>query len=685
MKGLHYLEKMQTEYPKLQQEVAAYREQAAELAKTQEKAQTLQTQLQDTQVALEKARKDLDFTISQSTKDVAVGLEQAKKESAVGLEQAKKESAAALAQNVELKKQLENESGLRKAQEQKFQATFTRNAELEKKYSDGVEAVRVKEQLLQQVLTEKTLLEKKFEEGSSPYKTLQTQLEQAETQNIILQEQLLALRKTPGTAAETPPETAAGQAALQQEQTLRQRAETDLTATRNQVQTLQQQLTALAAQLASRSASPAAPPPSTAPAGAEGLNGAMRALFPRDLLQRAGGGALTALGWSPNRTKLAYQESAPQTERIWLFNTLTKQFVKLTEWQNPAAAAAALSQVAWAADNEHLLVVTGAPGKYLLALGNSRGLIGRPVALNEQEVCLAWSPTQLQFAYFAGGNLVIQTVNGKTLPLQLNGQPDAAGAALQWSPDGAMIAFSLQRDASVDIFTLNLAAGEPVLQTLVASPADDLRPAWSPDAWSASPPPHCSSSTFVPGGIAAPSRESTSMIASRSAGSPTSSRGVPAATTRVLSSNTCKILPLVGEVTSTGARTAVAAAPLVTGNSFNSASACRSELSAAISSFAAEVSRHCAFSRSCCETDLSANSFSTRCNSLAANRCCSRALSTFAAAVSRRASASARLRASSIAGATGSITATTVLPASTSAPALNGIRRKWPMTGADTT
>ena len=48
-------------------------------------------------------------------------------------------------------------------------------------------------------------------------------------------------------------------------------------------------------------------------------------------------------------------------------------------------------------------------------------------------------------------------------------------------------------------------------------------------------PPHCSSSTRAPGVSAAPSRDSSSMTTSRSAGSPTSSSGVPAVTGRSLS------------------------------------------------------------------------------------------------------------------------------------------------------
>ena len=52
-----------------------------------------------------------------------------------------------------------------------------------------------------------------------------------------------------------------------------------------------------------------------------------------------------------------------------------------------------------------------------------------------------------------------------------------------------------------------------------------------------------------------------------------------------------------------------------------------------------------------------------------------------ATAASRLASAAARERSSSNVGETGSMIASTVSPARTSAPALNGMRRSWPATG----
>jgi hypothetical protein len=44
-----------------------------------------------------------------------------------------------------------------------------------------------------------------------------------------------------------------------------------------------------------------------------------------------------------------------------------------------------------------------------------------------------------------------------------------------------MIAFSIKRESSFDIFTLRLSGGQPLLQSLVASSSDDIYPSWSPD------------------------------------------------------------------------------------------------------------------------------------------------------------------------------------------------------------
>jgi hypothetical protein len=223
--------------------------------------------------------------------------------------------------------------------------------------------------------------------------------------------------------------------------------------------------------------------PSTTP-GYESLSGSMRALFPQEIFQFTSGGTITILGWSADRTKIAYQESYEQIGRLWIFNTQTRQSVKLTEWRSPSSSASTnpMSRFAWAPDNDHFLFAIGDPGRYVMYLGNDSKLIGSPVQLNDPDIYFAWSPTRLQFAYFAGSNLIVQDLRGDTLPIQLGHTPGAVGTSLQWSPDGTMIAFSIKQESSFDIFTLTFSKGrQPLLQTLVSSSSDDIQPSWSPD------------------------------------------------------------------------------------------------------------------------------------------------------------------------------------------------------------
>ena len=229
--------------------------------------------------------------------------------------------------------------------------------------------------------------------------------------------------------------------------------------------------------------------------------------------------------------------------------------------------------------------------------------------------------------------------------------------------------------------TLTRCSSTPSADTLVKAAGSTRRTL----ACSGSPPPHCSNSTGVPGGIAAPSRERTSTTTSRSAGSPISITGVPAATERAFSSKTRSTRPFAGALTWTGSSTVLVPTGAFPANSASSASAWRNALSAAASSLAVEASRNWPVSSSWTEIVLSAWSFSWRRSSLAANRSPAWALSRFATAVSRLASAADRVRASSSVGESGSMTATTVSPAWTSAPALNGMRRSCPATGAETT
>ncbi len=191
-------------------------------------------------------------------------------------------------------------------------------------------------------------------------------------------------------------------------------------------------------------------------------------------------------------------------------------------------------------------------------------------------------------------------------------------------------------------------------------------------------PPHCSSSTRVPGESAAPSRESNSITTSRSLGSPTSRMGVPAVIGLWLSWKTWRTRPALGALTS------IREMLLPRAESANSASMERNAPSVVIKSRAAAVSRSWMVSRSCGETVLSANIRVMRPSSLIARACAARLFSRAAVAAKRRVSAKARLRGSRGEAARGSITAT-MEAAVISAPGLKGTRRNWPVTGEETT
>jgi hypothetical protein len=259
---------------------------------------------------------------------------------------------------------------------------------------------------------------------------------------------------------------------LLQERTLRLQVERNLQAARQQSQALEQQVASLK--------QPEAITPASLDTPASG-DPSFQSLFPREILQHTPGGTITMLGWSHDKTKLLYQESKDQLERLWIFNMQTRQPVELAEWQRQPAPEPLESHVSWAADNDHFLFATGYPGSYLLYVGISTQPLGKPINLRDETIDFAWSPTQLRFAYFSGPNLVIQNIGGDAVQLQIGHQPGAVGTSLEWSPDGTQIAFSGKRGASFDIFALMFRDNNPVLQPLITSSSDDIQPSWSPD------------------------------------------------------------------------------------------------------------------------------------------------------------------------------------------------------------
>lgn len=416
-------QRYEQEVPQLQQEIGRLRTQLAELSEEQEQANVLSREKEELRIAYEQTKKELD---------------------------------AVLSTNLDLKQKVQNQSEQTQTQEEKYQEIMARNRELELQHQEGRQELALKERLLQQALTEKAVLEKYIDEEGSPYDELNARLQQTQSENAALKKQIQDLNALQVRTTESPqtssPALTVLQQQLQAEKARRQELETQLGRIRQE----------------------------SSEVGSARLN-ARPSLFPLSVLQQNSGGTLRMLGWSPDQSKLAYQETIDTVERLWIFHQQAQVPQKITEWQRQGASEQIRTAFAWASDSEHFLLSTGIPGRYILYLGNSRQLVGAPIQIRDNTINFAWSPTQLQFAYFSGANLMLSNIRGETLPLQIGHEPGVEGTALSWSPDGTRIAFSSKRGTNLDIFTLLFSNNAPLLQTLVASSSDDVQPSWSPD------------------------------------------------------------------------------------------------------------------------------------------------------------------------------------------------------------
>lgn len=93
-----------------------------------------------------------------------------------------------------------------------------------------------------------------------------------------------------------------------------------------------------------------------------------------------------------------------------------------------------------------------------------------------------WSPDGLHIAYLVGGRFVselaVADANGRHARMLTSGM-QILGDDFDWSPDGAYIVFTAQRDGNKEIYRVNISNG--ALINLSRRPSDERSPKWSPN------------------------------------------------------------------------------------------------------------------------------------------------------------------------------------------------------------
>jgi Tol biopolymer transport system component len=204
-------------------------------------------------------------------------------------------------------------------------------------------------------------------------------------------------------------------------------------------------------------------------------------------LTPSGSGTFDRLpAWSPDGTKIAFgrttfQISAPE---IYVMNADGSNQTRIT------TNSASDRQPSWSPDGTKIAFVTNRDGNdeiYVMnADGSNQTRLTNNTAFDSDP---AWSPDGSKIAFTSnrdlpgsfgnnGFEIYVMSANGSN-PTRLTNN-SASDAQPSWSPDGARIAFTSQRDGLPLIYVMNADGANPVNATQ-STTLDSSDPEWSPD------------------------------------------------------------------------------------------------------------------------------------------------------------------------------------------------------------
>ena len=202
-----------------------------------------------------------------------------------------------------------------------------------------------------------------------------------------------------------------------------------------------------------------------------GITGALLALF-----------AITACGDSDSGPgpllKIAFTSDRDGNREIYSMNEDGSNPVNLS--QNPGDD----DEPSWSPANNGIAFVSdrnGNPDIWWMATDGSAPMALTQNGVLDIEPSVSRSGTLIAFASLPappGFQIFSMNADGSGMPSPI---PSEFANSPTWSPDGSQIAYAYFReDGNTDIYVINADGTNPV--RLTSDPADDLRPAWSPDS-----------------------------------------------------------------------------------------------------------------------------------------------------------------------------------------------------------